>query len=813
MRVPTQITPRTRRSPEGRSFVRNAGTAGPESGIRLAQGLMQAGQTLGTVGGLLTEQATKAQRFGTLQSYSAFTQEVDKKFEELKRSSDPAQGNFADQAMAVYSNMETEWLKTVPDIFHDEFKTRAADTKAAAARAALAFQYERTDAFFKQGVTEAVDNAQLSLDQDGSLANLDRQRALIDEFIDATDLTEAEKTAQRRTAYQQIESTSYISEVTRERLDVGALGVGSAPGRAADLIATFDGTSMENGLSYEENTDLLAGRVTEAEQIAVEGVGSLERWMAMPDRARAALISLTDDLGELPASVKKAVDEGDLMAVATAVAELGGDRRTIEAQTILGTRDMPEGRLDADPRFANIPYEDRLALRADAERRAAAMQTAEAKAAKAANDAAVNDLMNGLVFGDYGQFEIDQAVESGVLSDYDARKKAQDALDKGDNQLRLIQEGQQKISLGIEFNPDSKKDRDMLNAMVGPQGIVAIQNMDENFVRNILIPLGQKSKDLPTEAVGQLTGMMRSNDPQRALFALDTLAQLEQSSPAGYQARVKEADAADVEYWQTVKDYYPQEEVFATIRGGTTQEERTRVTMLREEARKLVKDGDVAPNLVSALGDLPQWRMGDPATVAGTSQLLASDFNQLFEREYSRDGNSAAAEQRAIKALSRVWHTTGIGGEQLLMRYPPELAGYPTWNQSYDWMTEQGRTELGLDGGTTFQLISDEQTKSELQNWQGGAGEAPSYLVVYKDETGNLVTPRDETGKVKRLFFEITPEMEAEKLAITNNSLKALDDQAFLIRYNAALHHSLSTGTPIPPAIQQEYEDRTNAVP
>src|SRR5690606_27196924 len=113
-------------------------------------------------------------------------------------------------------------------------------------------------------------------------------------------------------------------------------------------------------------------------------------------------------------TVQRAIASGDLMQVAEAVDSLSatdGDRRSIEAQIILGTSDMPEGMLDADPRFANIPYEDRIALRADAEREAAAIQTAEDKAAKAAKEAAINDLKVGLYDGNLGQWDIDQLRE------------------------------------------------------------------------------------------------------------------------------------------------------------------------------------------------------------------------------------------------------------------------------------------------------------------------------------------------------------------------------------------------------------------
>lgn len=822
MRVPTSVTPRTQRATGGTPFIRNGGAAGPQSSAALGNQLVAASKTLGSVGSLFEQQASQARRFGVMQNFSAFTATVDEQLAEMKRNADPAQGNFADQATASYTNWEADWLKSVPDEFYDEFATRAADIKARVARDAMAFQYERTDEYFRQGVTEQLDRSLNALDQDGSVVNLDAQRASIDEFIASTTLTEAEKTALRRSSYRAIEGVSYKAEVRRGNLEVGALGVGSAPGEAVDLLLEFDGSSLENGLDYETNRELLTQRVNEAEAAAVAGVGDLDRWTAMPSRARGAVISLVDDLGGMPQSVKAAIDSGDLEQLAQAVADLdegSGDRRMIEAQIILGTRAMPEGQLDADPRFANIPYEDRLALRADAEREAAAIQTAEQKAAQAAQKAAINDLTVSLFDGKAGQYDIDQAREQGWLTNYEDIKRAQTILEDRNKSLYQTQSIQSMIQSGMTGNPGDEDFRKALNAYVGNEGQMALRNRDGTYVQNVLIPSARQLGDLPTDTVGLLTGMMRAQDPAQALFALDTLAQLEQASPEAYNARVSEAVAADVEYWRGIKDYYPQDEVLAAVRGGTTQEERTRVTMLRKEAEDLINAGEVDVNLVSTLGDMPNWQVGDPIMAAGTSQMLNADYQQIFTREYARDGDAARAKDRAIKSLGRVWNTTNVGGQQQLMRYPPEMVGYETWNGSHDWITEQGRADLGLDANTPFQLISDEQTKSEFQNWQGGAQERPSYLAVYKDASGNLRMPTEkrqgaggemiDTGKPMRLFFEITPEMNAEKQGQFETVTRTQDDERFMVTYNMALTHSLATGVPIPEEIQAEYDQRT----
>src|SRR5690606_16597432 len=112
---------------------------------------------------------------------------------------------------------------------------------------------------------------------------------------------------------------------------------------------------------------------------------------------------------------------------------------------------------------------------------------------------------------------------------------------------------------------------------------------------------------------------------------------------------------------------------------------------LRTEARSILNEEPLFNDVISQLGDMPGWRFGEPTLTPGAQPMLQSDFNTLFEREYARDGNKEQAKQRAIKALGRIWNTTDIGGQQTLMRYPPELVGYETWNGSHEWITEQGR--------------------------------------------------------------------------------------------------------------------------
>lgn len=817
MKVPVQTTPRTQRASGGIPFIRSGGASiDAQSNADLAQAAVQFGNTLGSLGGLIREQQAGAVRFSTLQSFSDFNSQVEERLSDMQRNADPRLANFHDIATASYDKWAQEWLETVPDDLHDEFATRAADIRQSVSRNALAFQYESTDNYFRQGISDLVNKSLLSLDQDGGAVNLENQRRAVDEFINTTTLTEAEKVQMRRAAYIKLESTSYKAEVRRGAIEADDLGVGTSAGTAADLILQFDGASQENGLDYATNRQLVTQRVQDATAGAIAAIGSTEIWEALPSHVQAVLISLQDDLGELPPSVVEAVNNNDLDGLIAVVKEMGGERRETEANILDGNADLPQGLLDADPRYANIPYEDRLALRADAERELAAERTEAERQAKAQQEAQFNNLMVNIWDGRAGQWHLDMAREEGWLTDYDQIKKAQDALDKITGDLQMVGRMQQHIAAGIPINPGSEDDRKMFNAYIGEQGLLAMRELDTQYVTNVLVPAVRAAGDLPTDVVGQLTGMTRAQDPQMALYALDTLNQLEQASPAAYLARVPEALQADVEFWRSVKDYYPMEEVLGIVRGGTTQEERTRTTMLRDQARKLLNDGSVntttaAENfvktqLIPIMGDSPVWRHGEPTFTPAAMEMIEVDFSNLFEREYARHGNEQKAIEDATKALKKVWGTTVVGGTQTLMRYPPELAGYEPWNGSHDWITEQGREILGLSENQSFQLISDEATKAEFTAWQTGQGPRPSYIPVYYDEHGDLNMAFDDAGKPQRIFFEITEEMDQQKIEQFNQKQAQLEFDTINKTYQQARRHYLTTGTPIPEDIQAQYD-------
>lgn len=807
MRVPSPVTGRTNRVGAVVPMVQSQDVS--TAATSLARGLGELGNSLVDAGGYLRQQKQNADRFRTMQSYSDFVTRVDLQLNNMKRDYNPADANWAELADTTYSTMEQEWLSTVQDDLYDEFATRVASTRNSVMTSAQQYQYDTTDAYMKEGIAMEANKAKLALDQDGSALNLDAQRASLDELINASGLNVAEQISLRRQYYAQLEAASYRSEVRAGNIDAAALGVGEpARGTAQDLIKEAAGPNVNPNLTYEENNAVFAERASAAEAVAKEALGSDTLWMAIPDYTRAAIIASVDANDGLPDGIKNAIQSGDIENIATAIENAGGTNSDVLADVARGLAPIPERELETDPRYANIPYEDRLALRADADRQAASAVAESQKAIQARNQALINDLQLRIADGKAGQFEIDQLREQGVMTQTADVLRSQEILRARDKGLKDVQLGQQLLASGLPFNPADTDHKNALNALVGQDGLARIKGLDEAYVRSYLVPLVEKAQDLPTDVVGQLDGMTRASDPRMALFAYDTLAQLQEVSPKGFSGRTNQDLASDVQYWRSRKDYYTPEQLMQQLGSNQSQETRVLREGLKTQAEALLKSkDDPTPTALSAFdqgwlgGGMPHLS-ADPAAAAA----FGADFQALFVTEFQKYGNADEAKKSALELMKTEWGVTKVGAGNVLMKYPPEQSGYKPINNSYDWITQQGRTDLQLKEGENFQLLSDDQTRAEIEDFRRG-GEAPSYLAVIIGTDGNYRAATTAEGKPQRLFFEVTPELRAEEVRAFDEANLRQRWTEFQFTFDAAKQLSLSTGTPIPQDLLDQYNE------
>lgn len=795
MKIP-QYRPQTRPTSQPLIGPSGAGATTEAFGGGIARGLGAASQGLAIASGFLAQQEEAKRRTANLRRFSAFQTRVNDTISQLGQSHDPGVGNFSEIARSTFDQMEQQFInEEIDPEFRDEFQVRTGEMKTGLASKTLAFEIESNDKWFRDQLTSELESARISLGQNSTPENFDAQLAKMDEMLAASGLSPAEQEAQARTYRKALGAILYKGEQVNRILSEDETG-GAIPAASA-LIGAFSGGTEEEQLVLAQ----------EGEQIALQSIGNLDLWAAMPARARAALTSLASDLGELPPEVVNAVMTGDLEAISESIRELGGDRRVQEADLVLD----PGAQVDDDPRYSDVPYEDRLALLEDAKATVLAQETAATKAANAQNEALINALKVGLFDGSAGTMEIEALREMGVLTKYEDISQAYKIYEDRNEGLGLVAQGQQMLANQQEFNPLDNDHKKILNAMLGDEGVKALHARNGDYAATVLIPLVRQSRDIPTDAIGTLLGMMRSNQQDDALWALDALSQLEQASPRAFTQRVDENTASAVELWRSRKDTYPPDQLLKLVNGGLTTEERQQTTMLRKEAQDLIKDDKLGPKLdiasVFQTGFFGQ--NATPSSLPYVARALESDFNRLFEDQYTLYGDVNKAKEEATKLLQHSWGATQVGVNGKVMKFPPEKY-YPPVAGNYDWMERQLRAEGVIAEDEGFELIGDPQTEAEVDEFRRG-GPPVSYLVVrIKDGQPALVMDGganvDAFGNVveftpitpRRQFFDITPIEQADE-ELWRADRAAQFTQADLTRaLGLAESHSLETGIPIP---------------
>lgn len=731
MKIPTVIRPSTSAPSGAHSYTEGDSRNGLSM---VGQGLSKLGGTLGQVSEIFEQRNSQLDRFNTLKGFSEFETQASQSLTDLKRGYSADGKGFTKAASELYDKQADQFAAQVPPELQGEFRARVAQHKQGVMGEALTFQYAAGDAWFKQGVDDEVSKSQGVVDQTPSALAQEQKR--IADFINATDLPEAVKLDYARNANIKLESATYKAEVRSNAGDRYSMGVGQITdftagaravikkeegyvdtamwdknharvGYSSDTITNPDGSFRmvrDGDVTTRADADRdLDRRIADADRAGRGAVGA-DRWNGLGANVKAGLASVYYHYGKYPQSVIRAVETGSSVEIASAVRDLDSNkpRREREAKIIEGS----EG-ISADPRFDNIPYETKMALRDDADREAAQAANAKAAAEKDALNQQQERLYTGLYDGVMGAADIQAARDNGTLNSYETIKKANDILAKVNETTNLQGNALTKLQTsGAVWDPSNEDDKKMLNALVGKGGIERLSSGDQDYVKQGIIPLVSQTGDIPTDVAGTLTGMFRGNSGPQAMFALDTLAQLRDTNPLAFNQRVGNDVAQAVELWDMRKDIAPDKgTLLDDVRGGTTAQERNNRNELRRDAQAILSktEGGV-PNLQTlaqrAMGEFGGSFLGirtwSPTGYVNpqAQQSFNKEFSTLFVDKYSVTGNVDSAVDLATKELQRNWGVTAVGDQSLLMKYPPEKVGYRAIGGSYDWINEQARKEL-----------------------------------------------------------------------------------------------------------------------
>jgi GH24 family phage-related lysozyme (muramidase) len=844
MKVPSAVTGRVRPG-SGPSLAYTQGNA--NNGLApIARSLGGLGEAVSQLEATFQQRDKQTDRFNSLRGLSEFQTAVATDLTELKRNYQADGKGFAGEASTLYDKLADNYMANVPQDLQEEFKYRVTQSKQGVLGDALKFQYEAGDAWFKQGVDDELNKSKTLLDQNPGL--LDAQQSHMMEVIDATDLPLIEKEDLKRKVNIGLAAVQYKTRVRNDATVLGSIGVGpiedgnvgaagilrkeegfrATPywdvnayriGYGSDTITRADGSIVKvapgMSISREDAERDLERRTREFGSVAARQVGP-DMWAGLPANVQAGLISVTYNYGELPSSVVTAVKSGSTPAIAEAVANLSANknRRANEAAIINGTAGI-----EADPQYANIPYEDKIALRNDAEREANEQLVAEAKGEKQRVDGLQNDLFLGLLDGGKGQVDIDNARAEGWLSTYEDVNKAQGILKTKVGGDLLAGQAVEKLNGGGSWDPASVDDKKMLNALVGRSGLQQVTDGNQEYINNNIVPLVNQTGDIPTDVAGTLIGMVRGADNNKALFALDALAQLRDVNPYAFNTRVNSDIAQSVELWDARKDLAQDKTaLLSDIRGGTTQAERQARQVLREEARGILSQTSNGVANVKNLISTAQGEFGSffssPNIYSNplANQAFEKEFSTLFIDKYSMTGNVDTAVDLTSKELQRNWGVTSVGDSKLLMKYPPEKSGYRPINGNYDWINKSVRWDLKLGDDESFELFSDEQTRQEFQAFQRDPNAtAPSYRIFTIDSDGVARERVDEAGKPLRINFK-PPQDELKKEAdIFDWKVERARVEEVINNYPRLAAGALAGGVKLSPEDQKDYEDALKA--
>lgn len=850
MKVPHSVVGRTRPSAQPLGYLSAAGATPAAFGAGIGQGLQQFGGALAAEEAreraLLEQREEQTTRYETLTNFGEFETRVANALQEGKRTAQPSGKGFTKQMEELYAREEAQFLsQSVPQELQGEFRFRSSQVKQKLIGDALAFQYAAGDKYFEQGVADAVNKAKVNLDPTtgGDPANLEAEKARVFENIDATGLPQVVKEQLKRDTAMGLEAVAYKTEAHRIKAaqptsraitDRAAHASrfyqsrGFTPEQAAGIVGNL---IAESGLDTDIPGD--AGTSFGIAQWRGERLTKLKRfanangrdWTDFDTQLEFVLVELEGDEQTAGAKLRsaKTVDEATAAMIGyerprgwTPENPRGGHNfagRLKHAEDVAGGA-VISGRinddLDSDPRFQNVPFEDRLALRADAEREVEAARAADAAARKQLNDSVINALQNNIVYGTAGQADIDTAVELGVLSDFNDRKRTQDLLDERTKDIRLLGDAQTKLaSEGAVWDPTDEKDQQYQNAIVGKEGLAKIANMDQGYVNSVIIPNASRTGDIATDTIGALSGMVRSNDQKRALFALDSLRQLQEADPRAFDHRVPDRLARDVEMYSALRNSLSADELMERINGGADQKTRQANELLIKEAEDYLNG---SKNNITTL----QTRIGEVVEAFDTittspnvsgypaaAKALDLEYRALFIDNYVRHaGNADTAHAATVKEMQKNWGVSELGGRDTLMRNPPEKSGYRQMAGSWDWLDAAARREFDIPEGATFELLSDDQTKDELDRFKAGQGHAPSYQMIWYDADGVPRVARTRDGKT-RAYFEPSPADKLSEIADFERKKLTYEYGEFRKRYRDVQFEALQRGEPVP----QEYID------
>jgi len=748
-------------------------------------------QGLGALGDGVTRQANallkleaeerqkteQMQRFKATADLVDYNTKVELEQAEFRKTLLPDDPSAARKSIDLYVDREAEFLKTLPPDLQEEFTMRVAQTRSAVTTSAYDFQDKQLTAYYKGEIEKRATLAAGKLADDPEM--LESWRADLGAMIATSDMSETDKFNLTQKMNEYIETGAYKAKVKQNRLaDVQfADDLSTATRQASDELGIpaewlLTAISYETGGKFSTSTRGGAGnRHVGLIQFGKEEQAKYGVREGQPiGEQMAAVVAFLKDRGFKPgmsfAQLYATINAGNPGGVNASDAANGGMPGTVldkvnspemaqhraKALQMLDGKYVIPDEIDNDPRFNNVPYEARMAARSDTNTEINQIMAQMREERKAQNDAYVNEVKNAALAGNFSRVDYDREIAEGRLNDFEDRKAVLALIEKNEKDAEDKNMFTQRLANGLRLDPTDNDNKKGMNALFGETGVNALNNRDENYVNNNIIPTFNRHGMIAPDAVSLFGALARSNDPRQMLFALESLKQIELQNPNAYRAQVSDDSLRHMaDRWDLLKGVYVGEEgekqLIKILQGPRTPEQRREQQELRDIAKKEITSA-TSKVTIEALTD--EFDAELPAGWKG--QAMEREFQQLVIENYALSGGveMETAVELAKKHLKEIWGTTQVTGRATIMRHPPENF-VPAVAGSRDWMTRQLRGETGLGEDEEPIIVSDLQTENEVSS-----GKMPSYA-VYAMKDG-VLRELVIDGRPWRQTFVPTPE-------------------------------------------------------
>ena len=769
------------RAPSGRSGkpIASYDTSAIGRGVaNLGAGIQSAAQDLSVAAKTQKTTVDKALAFETERRHLEFVAEQEKKLQDLGQKATPGAFGFTEAYGEEYLNAAKEFYSSVPEELKPEYDVKLFRAEDGLRGRANTFERDQRKNYYSTQVSEGLTSIEDKLYKNPKA--FDENLAEGNKFIDLIpdeDVGPIAKDALRKEWKKKAQLAALNGLPDSERLKVLGEGetvdiaaVGSAHEGAKALLRSKEGFRAEpywdvNAYRIGYGSDTITKsdgsvvkvrpgmtvtradaerdierRVAEFERIAINQVGRRE-WGALPEPAKAALLSTTYNYGELPGSVVNSVKSGNIESIAASVeglqnhnAGVNRKRRLHEAAMIRGGGSMQGfAPSDVDPRFADMTYAERETIVAATRKDMAAAATADAARQKAdytlRDDALALDIELGKVVSEQ------QIINDPTLNDGDIVKhlKAFRAKQEKDGDVRdlvaSIIGGDAEGAAVNGFDAEERKTGDkaykaMLDAAPDREPVVT-----EAFVKS--------TGYIPKSVQSQLRQGAASKDAAELSATLSRADALERAAPISFGAFDGGGDARDklALFRHYINDMgLAGEDAAQRILAMNDPATKVNREVLKPDVPKFLKTLTIGEVTDAFDPGVFQSEPGAGVMPIQANGLLA-EYRELAEAKYYETGGDAgAAKALALADIKKRWNVSGISGSANLMRLPPELY-YPPVDGGHDYLrkdameTAESYVKDQFPGRKVenVAILAGDMTRADIE-----MGRPPRYRLFYQ---------------------------------------------------------------------------------